>query len=152
MAKATFAAGCFWGVQQRFSSLPGVLATRVGFTGGHLQNPSYRQVCQGNTGHAEAVEVDFDPQQVSYQQLLAVFWEMHDPTTPDRQGPDIGSQYRSAIFCHDAEQRHAAVQTMQQQQVHYHNPIVTEISTAREFYPAEEYHQHYLAKQARGDS
>lgn len=148
MEKATFAAGCFWGVEATFRSLKGVVNTRVGYTGGSLQNPSYEEVCHGNTGHAEAVEVEFDPAQISYEQLLKVFWENHDPTTKDRQGPDIGTQYRSAILYHSAEQEKFARQSKEEldQSKRYSKPIVTEILPVQDFYVAEEYHQRYLEK------
>ena len=148
MAKATFAAGCFWGVEATFRQLPGVTATRVGYTGGHMENPTYQDVCTDGTGHAEAVEVDYDPAKVSYDQLLTVFWENHDPTQLNRQGPDWGSQYRSAIFYQDAEQKAAAEASKQKLQDSgaYRKPIVTQILPAVTFYPAEDYHQQYLEK------
>jgi peptide-methionine (S)-S-oxide reductase len=146
---ATFAAGCFWGVEAAFSKVGGVISTAVGYTGGHLQNPTYEEVCSGSTGHAEAVQVRFDASQVSYEQLLEVFWEIHDPTSLNRQGPDIGTQYRSAIFYHNEEQRAAAVASREKlgKSGRHKNPIVTEISPASEFFRAEEYHQKYLEKQ-----
>ena len=148
MANATFAAGCFWGVEAAFRQVAGVKSTAVGYTGGHTENPTYEQVCTDRTGHAEAVEVEYDPAQVSYDQLLAVFWTNHDPTQLNRQGPDPGSQYRSAIFYHTAEQ-HAAADASQQQLAEsgkFARPIVTQIVPAAEFYRAEEYHQQYLEK------
>lgn len=146
--KATFGAGCFWGVEAAFRRIPGVTATSVGYSGGHLDNPSYEQVCTDRTGHAEVVEVIYDPAQVEYDQLLEVFWENHDPTTLNRQGPDIGSQYRSAIFYHDAEQEAAAQASKDrlEQSGRLRRPIVTEIVPAAMFYPAEDYHQQYLEK------
>lgn len=150
--KATFAAGCFWGVEARFQDTPGVTATRVGYTGGHTEAPSYKEVCGGNTHHAEAVEVTFDPAQISYEALLDVFWDCHDPTTKDRQGPDIGSQYRSAIFTHDAAQSETASRSLEKQQAsgRFLRPIVTEITPAATFWPAEDYHQSYVKKRQGG--
>ncbi|MHB8525223.1 MAG: peptide-methionine (S)-S-oxide reductase MsrA [Candidatus Acidiferrales bacterium] len=148
MAKATFAAGCFWGVEEAFRQIKGVTSTAVGYTGGTMKNPSYKDVCTGATGHAEAVEVEFDPAQVSYRELLAAFFQSHNPTTPNRQGPDIGMQYRSAIFFHDAEQQAAALESkaaLEKSGV-FNRPIVTEIAPAFAFYRAEDYHQQYLAK------
>ena len=146
--KATFAAGCFWGVEARFQKVPGVLDTRVGYIGGHLTNPDYKTVCSDTTGHAEAVEVTFDPDQISYPALLEVFWQSHDPTTLNRQGPDIGSQYRSAIFYHSKTQKNLAESSRQQQQDsgNFTQPIVTEILATSHFWPAEEYHQRYFEK------
>lgn len=146
--KAVFAAGCFWGVEQAFRSLTGVRETRVGYTGGSTRNPGYDQVCTGQTGHAEAVEVVFDPLEISYEALLRFFWEIHDPTTLDRQGPDVGSQYRSAVFYHSAAQRQAAeaVKVELEKKKIFRRPIVTEIVPAGVFYRAEEYHQRYLEK------
>lgn len=148
LQKATFAAGCFWGVEETFRNIKGVVSTLVGYTGGHTENPSYREVCTDTTGHAEAVEVTFDPGVVSFEELLKAFWDSHDPTTPDRQGPDIGSQYRSAVFFHDAEQERLAKESkkaLDSSRV-YSRPVVTEIEPAAVFYPAEEYHQKYLMK------
>jgi peptide-methionine (S)-S-oxide reductase len=148
MAIATFAAGCFWGVEAAFRQVPGVTATRVGYTGGTTTNPTYKQVCTDRTGHAEAVEVSYDPARVSYDDLLRVFWEIHDPTQRNRQGPDIGTQYRSAIFYHDPEQEAAArasKERLERSGVHK-RPIVTEIVPAQTFYQAEDYHQQYLEK------
>jgi peptide-methionine (S)-S-oxide reductase len=148
MAKATFAAGCFWGVEAAFRALDGVTATRVGYTGGAVERPSYEDVCGGDTGHAEAVEVMFDPARVSYEELLDVFWKSHDPTTLNRQGPDIGSQYRSAIFVHSAEQRAAAEASKArlQESGTLRRPVATEILEAQPFFEAEDYHQQYLEK------
>ena len=151
MAKATFGAGCFWGVEEAFRQMKGVTATAVGYLGGTLQNPTYRDVCSGRTGHAEVVEVEYDPSQVSYEALLEVFWSSHNPTTLNRQGPDIGTQYRSAIFYHTPEQQAAAEASKREQQAsgRFRNDIVTEITPASQFYRAEEYHQQYLAKRGR---
>lgn len=148
MEKATFGAGCFWGVEAAFRQINGVTATAVGYLGGTLENPTYRDVCTGRTGHAEVVEVQYDPAIVSYEQLLDVFWENHDPTTLNRQGPDIGAQYRSAIFFHTPEQEAAAIASKEklQQSGRHRNPVVTEITPASQFYRAEEYHQQYLEK------
>ncbi len=148
MAKATFAAGCFWGVESAFRQVPGVASATAGYTGGTFENPTYEDVCSGQTGHAEAVEVEFDPAVVSYEALLDVFWKSHDPTTPNRQGPDVGSQYRSAIFFHDADQEAKARASKQvlEQSGRLGAPIVTEIVAASTFYRAEEYHQQYFAK------
>ena len=148
MAKATFAAGCFWGVEATFRQIPGVITTRVGYTGGQTANPTYKDVCTDRTGHAEAVEVEFDPSKARYEDLLNVFWENHDPTQLNRQGPDWGSQYRSAIFFHSAEQQAAAQASKEQlEKSHrYSKPIVTQIVPAVTFFPAEDYHQQYLEK------
>lgn len=148
MEKATFGAGCFWGVEAAFRRLPGVISTSVGYTGGKLSNPTYDDVCSGNTGHAEAVEVIYDPARVSYEQLLQIFWENHDPTTLNRQGPDIGAQYRSAIFYHTPEQKAAAMAAKAQLEAsgRYKRPLVTEITAASPYYLAEDYHQQYLEK------
>jgi peptide-methionine (S)-S-oxide reductase len=148
MATATFAAGCFWGVEAAFRRVPGVLSTRAGYIGGSVPNPSYEQVCGHRTGHAEAVEVDYDPARVSYDELLTVFWEEHDPTQLNRQGPDVGDQYRSAIFVHDDEQEAAAQASKARlaQSDRFRRPIVTQIAAAPTFYPAEDYHQQYLEK------
>ena len=148
MAIATFAAGCFWGVEEAFRHVKGVTSATVGYTGGTTKDPTYKQVCTGNTGHAEAVEVEFDPAQVSYRELLAAFFSNHNPTTLNSQGPDFGSQYRSAIFYHDAEQEAAAresIAALEKSNV-FKRPIVTEVKPAGPFYRAEEYHQQYLAK------
>ncbi len=144
--RATFAAGCFWGIDASFREIEGVLETSVGYTGGTTTDPTYTRVCSGATGHAEAVDVWFDPAIVSYDELLNTFWSIHDPTTPDRQGWDIGSQYRSAIFFHDAEQESAAIASRDARQRELRRPIVTEIVTAPAFYDAEEYHQRYFEK------
>ena len=144
--KATFAAGCFWGVEHAFMQIDGVTSTAVGYTGGAVDDPDYRTVCSGRTGHAEAVEVDFDPDQVSYEQLLAVFWNEHDPTQRNRQGPDVGTQYRSAIFVHSPEQRAVAEASLAAMQTHLGRPIVTEITEAGMFWRAEEYHQRDFEK------
>jgi len=143
---ATFAAGCFWGVEAAFRQVPGVLEVTSGYTGGHTENPTYREVCSNRTGHAEAVELKFDPQIVSYDKLLDIFWQIHDPTTMNRQGPDVGTQYRSAIFTHDERQREAAHASVKREQGNQQRPIVTQIEDARAFYPAEEYHQRYFEK------
>ncbi len=145
-AIATFAAGCFWGVESIFSQLPGVLDAKSGYTGGSVVDPTYRQVCSGATGHAEAVEVRFDPGVISFDQLLDTFWKLHDPTTMNRQGPDIGSQYRSAIFVHSDEQGDAARASLARAQANFKKPIVTLIEPAGPFYVAEEYHQKYFEK------
>ena len=149
---ATFAAGCFWGVEAKFRQLPGVKNTRVGYTGGHTENPDYKLVCTGETGHAEAIEVEFDPAVISFGQLLDLFWQIHNPTTPNRQGPDVGTQYRSAVFYHDAEQKEQAENRKQELNAGgvFSQPIVTEITAASTFYPAEEYHQCYLEKRGQG--
>jgi peptide-methionine (S)-S-oxide reductase len=149
MAKATFAAGCFWGVEDAFRQVKGVASATVGYTGGSTKNPTYKDVCTGRTGHAEAVEVDFDPSQVSYRELLAVFFQSHDPTTLNRQGPDFGTQYRSAIFFHDPEQEAAARESKEalDKAGVFKRPIVTEITPSAEFFRAEEYHQQYFEKQ-----
>ncbi len=149
---ATFAAGCFWGVEEIFRNIEGVKETAVGYTGGTYKNPGYEDVCTGKTGHAEAVQVIYDPSKVSYQNLLQVFWGNHDPTTPNRQGPDHGTQYRSTIFFHTPEQQKLAESSKQELEKSgsYKNPIVTQIVPASEFYRAEEYHQKYLAKRGQG--
>ena len=148
MSKALFGAGCFWGVEAAFRQVEGVLATAVGYSGGRLENPTYENVCSGRTGHAEVVEVEYDPSKVTYEQLLDVFWENHDPTTLNRQGPDVGEQYRSAIFFFDPEQEAAARASKErlEKSGRYKRPIVTEITPASKFYRAEEYHQRYLEK------
>ncbi|HSU72641.1 MAG TPA: peptide-methionine (S)-S-oxide reductase MsrA [Candidatus Binatia bacterium] len=147
--KATFAAGCFWGVQLLFDQTPGVLSTRVGYTGGTMKNPTYENVCSDDTGHAEAVEITYDEKKVKYEKLLDIFWENHNPTTPNRQGPDEGSQYRSAIFYHDEEQRKIAEQSRIAIQKKFKDKVVTQIVKATAFYPAEEYHQKYLEKRGQ---
>ncbi|MEI6206705.1 MAG: peptide-methionine (S)-S-oxide reductase MsrA [Desulfuromonadales bacterium] len=152
LEKATFAAGCFWGVEDAFTSLPGVIATRVGYTGGRTENPTYQDVCSHGTGHAEAVEVTFDSQQISYEKLLSVFWECHDPTQRNRQGPDIGDQYRSAIFFHSADQQRIAEDSLGKlnNSGRLRRKIVTETVPAPIFWEAEAYHQKYHAKNGGG--
>ena len=152
LQKATFAAGCFWGVEEAFRKLKGVVSTRVGYTGGWTENPTYREVCTGETGHAEAVEITFDPSVISYAELVEHFWNIHDPTSLNRQGWDVGTQYRSAIFVHSEEQRRIAEASRRKLETSgaYKDPIVTEIVEAKEFWPAEEYHQGYYAKRRRG--
>jgi peptide-methionine (S)-S-oxide reductase len=147
--RATFAAGCFWGVEAAFREIDGVVKTRVGYTGGNSPDPTYERVCSHTTGHAEAVEVWFDPAQVTYERLLETFWRIHNPTTRDRQGWDFGSQYRSAIFVHDANQAALAASSLEHEQECLTKPIVTEITPAGTFYEAEEYHQQYFEKQGR---
>lgn len=148
LEKATFAAGCFWGIEEAFRQVKGVVATAVGYSGGHFKRPSYEQVCTLNTGHAEAVRVIFDPKIVSYKTLLDIFWKIHDPTTKDRQGPDVGKQYRSVIFYHNEEQKTAALASKEElgRSGAFKNPIVTEIVPVSEFYMAEDYHQQYFEK------
>jgi peptide-methionine (S)-S-oxide reductase len=148
MEKATFGAGCFWHVEEAFRHLKGVLATTVGYTGGTLKNPTYEDVCTDKTRHAEVVELTYDPKIITYEELLRVFWDIHDPTTKNRQGPDVGTQYRSAIFYHSPEQKTAAELSKKTLELSgkYRKNIVTEITEATTFYPAEEYHQSYLAK------
>jgi len=150
---ATFAAGCFWGPEARFRRVNGVVDAAVGYMGGHVKNPTYEMVCTDETGHAEVVQVTYDPSVISYEQLLELFWNMHDPTTPDRQGFDFGSQYRSAIFCHDENQRAAAdaSKKLLDESGQFGDPIVTEIVPAGPFYRAEEYHQRYLEKTGQED-
>jgi peptide-methionine (S)-S-oxide reductase len=144
--KATFGAGCFWQVEVEFRNVPGVIDAPVGYLGGTLDNPSYEDVCTGRTGHAEVVEVTFDPEQVSYDDLVERFWSLHDPTQVNRQGPDRGTQYRSAIFTHSPEQEAAARASRDRAQSRFRKPIATEITPASTFYPAEEYHQRYLER------
>jgi peptide-methionine (S)-S-oxide reductase len=146
MEKATFGAGCFWGVEAAFRRLAGVKETAVGYEGGKLDNPSYEAVCTDRTGHAEVVDITFDPEVVSYHDLLNVFWENHDPTTKNRQGPDVGTQYRSVIFFHSPEQEAEAKRSRDEAQKSFKRPIVTEIVPATQFWRAEEYHQQYLEK------
>jgi len=146
LEKATFGAGCFWGVEATFRRLAGVKSTQVGYTGGLIENPTYHDVCTDRTGHAEALEVTYDPQVVSYHDLLEVFWNNHNPTTLNRQGPDVGSQYRSAIFYHSPEQEAEARRSKDEAKAHFPRPIVTEIEPAQTFWRAEEYHQQYLEK------
>ncbi|HEY3172248.1 MAG TPA: peptide-methionine (S)-S-oxide reductase MsrA [Thermoanaerobaculia bacterium] len=146
--KATFAAGCFWGVEAAFRQVPGVLDAAVGYSGGGFPNPTYEDVCTGRTGHAESVQVEFDPARVSYDRLLDVFWENHDPTTLNRQGPDVGTQYRSVVFVDGPEQEKAAKESKErlEKSGRYRRPIVTEIAPAQQFWRAEDYHQRYLEK------
>ena len=148
--KATFGAGCFWGVEETFRKLKGVTSTAVGYAGGTKENPTYEDVCSDETGHAEAVQVEFDPSQISYYDLLDVFWSNHNPTTLNRQGPDVGTQYRSVIFYHSPEQKAAAEKSKIDMSSRFNRPIVTQIEPARKFWRAEEYHQRYLEK--RGQS
>jgi peptide-methionine (S)-S-oxide reductase len=145
---ATFGAGCFWGVEVTFRNVPGVKDALVGYLGGRLANPTYKDVCTGRTGHAEVVQVEYDPAEVAYDKLLDVFWENHDPTTLNRQGPDVGTQYRSAIFYHTPEQKRLAEKSKSQLEAsgRFRRPVVTEITEASTFYPAEDYHQRYLEK------
>jgi peptide methionine sulfoxide reductase msrA/msrB len=149
LQQATFGAGCFWHVQEEFDKVKGVKETAVGFAGGTVPDPSYELVCGGNTGHAEVVHIKYDPKQVSYDELLKVFWLIHDPTQLDRQGPDVGKQYRSAIFYYNDGQKAAAEKSKQAEQKKYKQPIVTEIVPAADFFRAEEYHQRYMQKQKR---
>lgn len=150
MHQALFAAGCFWGVQYYFDQVPGVTKTTVGYTGGHTENPTYEQVCAHTTGHAEAVLIEYDPEQVSYETLVRQFFRMHDPTQLNRQGPDIGDNYRSAIFYFDDEQKHTAERVKAALQPQFAKPIVTEITAAQTFYGAEPYHQKFTEKTGRG--
>jgi peptide-methionine (S)-S-oxide reductase len=147
--KATFGAGCFWGVEAAFRQLEGVTGTRVGYAGGRTEDPTYEDVCSHTTGHAEVVEVTYDPERISYRELLDVFWRKHDPTQLNRQGWDVGDQYRSAIFVHEEEQRAEAEASKEREQQHHSRPVVTEIADAPEFYEAEDYHQQYLEKRGR---
>ncbi len=147
MDKAVFAGGCFWGVEALFQELDGVINTTVGYTGGNTENPTYKDICYKDTGHAEAIEIVFDPSKITYTELLSYFWRLHDPTTVNRQGPDRGSQYRSAIFYYSPEQKVAAEKVMIEAQKKWSKPIVTEITPAAIFYPAENYHQDYFKKQ-----
>ncbi len=143
---ATFGAGCFWGVEYVYRRVPGVIEAKVGYSGGFTPNPTYEEVCSHTTGHAEVAQVSFDPNQVSYDQLLEVFWAMHDPTQVDRQGPDVGDQYRSVIFTHSDEQRAVAAESKAKAQTRFDDPIATAIEPLRAFYPAEDYHQEYYTK------
>jgi peptide-methionine (S)-S-oxide reductase len=146
--KATFGAGCFWGIEAAFRQVPGVVSTAVGYMGGTRDEPTYRQVCTGRTGHAEVVQVTYDPQRLSYDDILAVFWENHDPTTMNRQGPDVGTQYRSVVYFHDEDQERAARASIDEMEAsgRFRRPIVTEATAAPTFWPAEDYHQQYLEK------
>ena len=144
--KATFGAGCFWGVEVEFRNVPGVVDAAVGYEGGTVPNPTYEQVCRKGTGHAEVVEVEFDPAEVSYEELLDTFFELHDPTQLNRQGPDVGDQYRSVVFTHSAEQERAARAARDRAQERFDRPVVTAIEPASDFWRAEEYHQQYLVK------
>ncbi|MGI8596985.1 MAG: peptide-methionine (S)-S-oxide reductase MsrA [Thermoleophilaceae bacterium] len=146
MEKAMFAAGCFWQVEEEFRRIPGVIDVSSGYSGGHTPEPTYGDVCSGATGHAEVVEVEFDPEQVPYGTLVERFWEIHDPTTPNRQGPDVGTQYRSAIFVHSPEQEAAARDSLERARPRFRKPIVTEVTPASEYHRAEEYHQRYLER------
>lgn len=147
--KATFAAGCFWGIEAAFKQVKGVVSTTVGYTGGSLEKPTYESVCSDKTGHAEAVEVVFDPKKTSYEKLLKVFWKIHDPTQVNRQGPDVGSQYRSVVFYHNAEQKRTAEASLEKEQKKHAKPIATKIVKASKFWPAEEYHQDYYGKHGK---
>jgi len=151
MEKATFGAGCFWGIEHAFRKVAGVIEAPVGYAGGITPDPTYEQVCSGQTGHAEVVEVEFDPAKVSYEELLEVFWTIHDPTTLNRQGPDIGTQYRSVIYFHSAEQEKAAKDSIAalENGDRFRNPIVTELAPIDTFYMGEDYHQHYFEKQGQ---
>ncbi len=148
---ASFAAGCFWGVEAAFRELDGVISTEVGYMGGHTKDPNYGDVCTGTTGHAETVQITYDPTKISYEKLLNTFWNKHDPTTRNRQGPDIGEQYRSIIFYHNDEQKKLAMESKDKldSSGKYRSPVVTEIIPAPTFYPAEDYHQQYLEKRGR---
>jgi len=148
MAKATFGAGCFWGVEAAFRRIDGVTDAVVGYAGGQTENPTYREVCAGDTGHAEVVEIEYDPERLSFEDLLDAFWQMHDPTQLNRQGPDVGDQYRSAIFCHTPEQEQLATESKRRLEESglFVRPIVTVIDKAPTFWRAEEYHQRYLEK------
>ena len=150
METAIFGAGCFWGVELAFGQVKGVIKTSVGYTGGATENPTYEQVCTGKTGHAEVVWVEFDPSAVTYEKLLDVFWGCHDPTTLNRQGPDIGTQYRSAIFFQGSQQEALAIQSKEKNAGRFSSSIVTEITAASKYYIAEDYHQKYLEKRGMG--
>lgn len=148
LQKATFGAGCFWGVEEAFRKVPGIVSTQVGYSGGNFKNPTYEDVCSGKTGHAEVVQIEYDRDKISFEELLEFFFKIHDPTTLNKQGPDIGTQYRSVIFCHTEEQEkiaRAKVEKLEKSQI-FKNKIVTEIKKATGFYKAEEYHQKYLEK------
>jgi peptide-methionine (S)-S-oxide reductase len=149
-ARATFAAGCFWGVEDFFRNLPGVVDVVSGYTGGSVEHPTYEAVCSGRTGHAEAVLVTYDPTKIGYEELLEAFWRHHDPTTPNRQGPDVGTQYRSAVFVHDDAQDEAARASLAAYQSRFRRPIVTEVVPATTFWPAEAYHQRYTERTGHG--
>jgi peptide-methionine (S)-S-oxide reductase len=149
LEKATFAAGCFWGVEVEFRNTPGVKDAQVGYIGGQTENPTYKDVCSGRTGHAEAVEITFDPSEVSYGDLVDAFWRLHDPTQVNRQGWDVGTQYRSAIFVHSPEQEREALASKERAQDRFARPIATQVLPAEMFWPAEEYHQQYLVKNGR---
>lgn len=146
--KATFGAGCFWGVEAAFQKLKGIKHTTVGYMGGHLKNPTYEDVCTDQTGHAEVVQIEYDPDEISYLDLLDTFWKLHDPTALNRQGPDVGTQYRSVIFYHTEEQQQTAIQSIENlnKSHQYANPVVTEVQPAKDFYKAEDYHQNYYQK------
>ena len=146
LEQATFGAGCFWGVEYVFRRVPGVTDAQVGYSGGRIPNPSYQQVCYSNTGHAEVTQITFDPSRVTYEQLLDVFWAMHDPTQVNRQGPDVGDQYRSVIFTHSEEQKAAAEASKERAQTRFKRPIATEIEPLEAFYVGEDYHQAYYEK------
>ena len=148
--QALFAAGCFWGVQYYFDQVPGVVKTTVGYTGGHTKNPSYEEVCSHGTGHAEATLIEFDPKQVTYETLVKQFFYMHDPTQLNRQGPDVGDEYRSAVFYFDDAQKQTAEKVREQAQKRFKKPVVTEVTKAATFYPAEEYHQKFTQKTGLG--
>jgi len=149
MENATFAAGCFWGVEANFQKINGIKKTTVGYMGGATKNPKYEQVCKGKTGHAEVIQIGYDPEEIKYEKLLEIFWDIHDPTQLNRQGLDIGTQYRSIIFYHNETQKKLAVESKQKQQQKTDKKIVTEITPIKEFYPAEEYHQKYLEKRGK---
>ena len=153
MQEATFGAGCFWGVEDAFRQLEGVISTTVGYSGGEFENPTYEDVCSNQTGHAEVVKIEYDERKISYNELLKTFWDIHNPTTLNRQGPDVGTQYRSVIFYHTKEQESAATESRKQleESKKYQNPIVTEIVPAKMFYRAEEYHQKYFQKRGISD-
>ncbi len=152
LQKATFGAGCFWGVEEIFKKLPGVSSTAVGYMGGHTKNPTYKEVCSNQTGHAEVLQLEYDPVKISYEELLQTFWDCHNPTQVNRQGPDYGTQYRSAVFFHSLEQEELAKKSkaVLENSDKYHEPIATEIVPAETFYRAEEYHQQYFMKNGGG--